>query len=83
MDFSGINFSEFAMAAFVIVGLVNGLNMALARDWQSFARFMLAVIAGVVFGLIHWFGLPSPEMGLAVAIGSSGAYKLAQKVGGE
>jgi hypothetical protein len=43
---------------------------------------MTAVIAGGLFGYLQWFGLPSIEIGLAVGISSSGAYKLATKIGG-
>lgn len=75
--------STFTMAAFVIVGLVNGVQFAFDRNWKSFVFFMVAVVAGTVFGAIHWFYLPSAEIGLAVGVGSSGVYKVAQKLGGQ
>jgi hydrogenase/urease accessory protein HupE len=77
-----MNFEQFAMAGFVLIGLVNGLQFALDRNWRSFAMFCMAVIAGALFGLLGWFGLPSMEVGLAVGISSSGVYKVAQKLGG-
>ena len=75
-----INFTEFALAIFVIIGLVNGINLALDKDWKGFTKFMMAVVAGAIFGSLGWFGLPSIEMGLAVAISSSGVYKIAQVI---
>lgn len=77
-----MNLEQFAMAAFVLIGLVNGLQLALNREWKSFAMFCVAVGAGTVFGALQWFGLPSAEVGLAVGISSSGVYKVAQKLGG-
>lgn len=78
-----MEFQEFAMAAFVLIGLTNGLQMALNREWSSFAKFVIAVGAGALFGYLQWFGLPSMEIGLAVGISSSGVYKVAQKLGGQ
>jgi hypothetical protein len=74
--------SQFAMAAFVLIGLVNGIQFAVDRQWKPFTLFMTAVVSGAVFGYLHWFGLPSAEIGLAVGISSSGVYKIAQKLGG-
>ena len=78
-----MNLEQYVMAAFVIIGLVNGIQFAILRQWQSFAFFMTAVVAGLLFGFLKWFGLPSPEVGLAVGISSSGVYKVAQKIGGQ
>jgi len=78
-----MNLEQFALAAFVLIGLVNGVQMALTKQWQSFAMFCVAVVAGTVFGALQWFGLPGAEMGLAVGISSSGVYKVAKKIGGE
>jgi hydrogenase/urease accessory protein HupE len=78
-----MNLEQFAMAAFVLIGLVNGIQLALDRNWASFTKFLMAVIAGGVFGLLQWFGLPNVETGLAVGISSSGVYKIAKKIGGE
>jgi hypothetical protein len=44
---------------------------------------MTAVFAGLLFGFLKWFGLPGPEVGLAVGVSSSGVYKVAQKLGGQ
>lgn len=75
-----IDLTQFAMAIFVIIGLVNGINLAMNKDWKSFGKFAIAVVAGGVFGYLGWFGLPSVELGLAVAISSSGVYKVAQVI---
>lgn len=78
-----MDFTQFAMAAFVLIGLVNGIQFALDKDWKSFIKFMIAVVAAGFFGYLKWFGLPSIEIGIAVGISSSGVYKVAQKLGGE
>lgn len=77
-----MNLEQFAMAAFVLIGLVNGIQFALDRNWASFVKFLTAVIAGGLFGFFNWFGLPDLQTGLAVGISSSGVYKIAQKLGG-
>jgi hypothetical protein len=73
---------EFTLAAFMLIGLVNGFQLALNREFKSFALFALAVVAGGVFGALGWFSLPSLEIGLAVGLTSSGVYKTAQKISG-
>lgn len=78
-----MNFEQYAMAAFVIIGLVNIVDMGLKGDWKSFAKAMIAVIAATAFGYFRLFGLTGIEIGLAVGISSSGVYKVAQKLGGE
>ena len=78
-----MDFQEFAMAGFVLIGLVNGIQFAIDKNWKSFIMFMTAVVAGGVFGYLGWFGLPSAEIGFAVGISSSGVYKIAQKIGGK
>lgn len=77
-----MDFSQFAMAAFVIIGLVNGIQFAMDKNWKSFGSFMIAVVSASIFGYLHWFGLPSLEIGVAIGISSSGVYKVAQKLGG-
>jgi hypothetical protein len=77
-----MNLEQYVMGAFVLIGLVNGVNFAIDRNWKSFVNFIIAVVAGTVFGYLHWFGLPSTEIGLAVGISSSGVYKVSQKLGG-
>lgn len=76
-----MDLNSYTMAAFVLIGLVNGIQFALRKEWESFVFFLTAVGAGLAFGLLGWFGLPSAEVGLAVGIGSSGVYKVAQKLG--
>lgn len=78
-----MNFDEYVLAGFVVIGLVNGIQFVVDRDWKSFIKFITAVIAGGVFGYLHWFGLPSLEIGIGLGIASSGAYKISQKLGGE
>lgn len=70
------------MAASTLIGFVNGVKLAVDRNWRSFVFFMTAVIGGAVFGYLQWFGLPSAEIGLALGIASSGTYEVAQRVGG-
>jgi hypothetical protein len=77
-----MDLTQFTLAAFVLIGLVNGVQFALAKNWASFILFITAVIAGTVFGFLHWFSLPSAAVGMAVGISSSGVYKVAQKLGG-
>jgi len=78
-----MDLEQYVLGAFVLIGLVNGIQFLIDKQWASFIKFMTAVIAGGVFGYLQWFGLPSLEIGLAVGISSSGAYKVAQKLGGE
>lgn len=78
-----MNLDQYVMAGFVLIGLVNGLQFALDKNWRSFAMFCAAVTAGTAFGFLGWFGLPSAEIGLAVGISSSGVYKVSQKLGGQ
>lgn len=73
---------QFAAAAFVIIGLVNGVQFAMDKNWRSFTYFLVALFSGGVFGALQWFGLPSIEIGVGVGISSSGVYKVAQKLGG-
>ena len=77
-----MDLTQFAMGTFVLIGLVNGIQFAIDKQWGSFVKFLTAVIAGGIFGYLHWFGLPSLEIGLAVGIGSSGVYKAFTKLGG-
>lgn len=74
--------TQYVMAAFALVGLVNGINFALDKEWKSFIKFLTAVIAGGVFGFLNFFGLPSFEVGLIVGLSSSGVYKTGQLIGG-
>ena len=74
--------NQYVMAAFVLIGLVNGVKL-LESDKRGFVYFLTAVVAGTAFGAFKLFGLPSAEIGLAIGISSSGGYKLAQKLGGQ
>lgn len=64
-----------------IIGLVNGVRL-FQTDKVAFGYFALAVGLGVVFGLLHLFGL-NLETGLVAALASSGFYQVAKKVGGQ
>lgn len=72
---------QFTLASFMLIGLVNGFQLALKGQWTSFLKFSLAVTAGAVFGALGYFDLPSVEVGLAVGLSSSGIYKLVEKLG--
>ena len=74
-----MDFTQYVMAGFVLVGLVNGINFALDRNWSSFVKFLTAVIFGGIFGYLHW----SVEIGIGAGIASSGVYKIAQQLGGK
>lgn len=74
---------QYVLGGFVIVGFVNGVSFLMDQNWKSFVKFGVAVIAGYTFGALHWFDIPSAEMGLALGIGSSGVFKLTQVLRGE
>lgn len=65
----------------VIVGLVNGVRLLNAPQATAFVLFILAVVLGLVFGLLHLFGL-NVETGIIAGLASSGLYRLGQVVGG-
>jgi hypothetical protein len=67
---------QYALALTAIIGLVNGIDLVQTKQWYSVVKFGLAIAAGLLFGFLHWFGLPSMEVGLLVALSSSGLYKL-------
>lgn len=72
-------------AGLVVVGLVNGVRLWFDVNdtgHKSFILFAVALVAGLLLGLLHFYGL-TVETGLLVAIGSSGAYQIASKVGGK
>lgn len=66
----------YGLALTAIIGLVNGVDLIQRKEWYSVIKFGLAIAAGLLFGAIHWFGLPNMEMGLLVALSSSGVYKI-------
>ena len=76
-----MDFSEYAVAATVLIGLINGVQFALNKNWRAFVFFLTSIIAGSVFGFFGWFGLPSIEIGFAVGLGASGVYKISQVIG--
>jgi len=78
-----MNIENYAIAGAILVGLVNGVQLLLDRKWDSFIKFVIALVTGMTFGYFGWFGLPSLEIGLAVGISSSGFYKISQKLGGK
>lgn len=69
---------EYAAAVAAIVGLVNGVRLLKDKDLWGFVFFALAMIAGLILGALHWFGLPGPEAGFAAALASSGLYRVFQ-----
>ena len=73
-----VDFTGYAMATFALIGLINWVQMGMNGDYKAFAKVGIAVIAGSVFGYFQVFGIPSVEIGFALAINSSGVYKLAQ-----
>lgn len=77
-----MDLGQFALAATTLIGLVNGIKLAINRNWNSFFLFATAVVAGTLLGYLHWLGLPSAEIGFALGVASSGTYELAQRVGG-
>lgn len=73
---------ENLQAMAVIIGLVNGIRLAREQDKIGFILFICALLLGVGFGLLHLFGL-TVEMGIVVALASSGLYRVGEKVGGQ
>lgn len=73
----------YAMAATVIIGLVNGVRLGFDKNWKGLALFAASVIAGLVFGYLKWFSLPSAEIGLLIGLGASGVYEVSQRIGGK
>ena len=69
-------------AVAVIIGVVNGIQLATLKDKTSFFYFVAAVAIGLAFGLAKLFGL-NIESGILAALASSGLYKVAKKVRGE
>ena len=66
----------------VIIGIVNGAKLAQQADKKPFIYFCVALALGLVFGIVHLFGL-NIQMGIIVALASSGLYKTAQVIGGQ
>lgn len=76
-----MDLTEFAAGAAVIIGIVNGVRLALEQDKRGFFLFAVACVSGLGLGFLGWYGL-TPQIGLAIAVGSSGVYKTAQLIGG-
>lgn len=86
-----MDIATYAVAATVIIGLVNGVQLIIdpplaadgKKDYKPAILWVLAVVSGTVFGYLRWYGIPSLEIGFAFGVGSSGVYKLTQKIGGK
>lgn len=76
---------ENLQAMAVIIGLVNGVRLLKegtdTKNYWGFILFTVAMGAGVLLGLLHYFGL-TVETGIVVALASSGLYRVGEKVGG-
>jgi len=77
-----MDLTQFAFGASMLIGLVNYLKMAIDRNWRSFSLVTVAVAGGMIFGTLGWFGIPSPEIGFALGLASSGVYEVGQRIGG-
>lgn len=71
---------QYVIAGGAIIGILNGASLFRKADKTGFIFFCLAVALGLAFGYLKWFGLPTPEVGLLVALNSSAVYKLVQLV---
>lgn len=72
-------------AVAVIIGVVRGLTLGLDQTKfkvTSIVGFVLALVTGVVLGLLHYFGL-TVETGVISALIATGVYQTAKKVGGQ
>ena len=65
-----------------IIGIVNGLRLLKDNDRWGFILFIAAVIAGLIFGFLGWFGL-NIQGGFIAALASSGVYQVAKRAGGQ
>ena len=66
----------------VIIGIVNGVSLLESPKITSFVKYLIALALGLLFGVIHLFGL-TIETGIIVGLASSGLYKVSQNVGGK
>jgi hypothetical protein len=78
-----MDFTQYAMATFALIGLINWMNFGFDGNWKSFAKVGIAVVAGSVFGYFQVFGIPSIEIGFALGINSSGVFKGLQVLQGK
>ncbi len=65
-----------------IIGFINGLKLIENPDKKPFYYFLTALLFGVIFGYLKFFGIGGIEQGLLIALASSGFYKLSTKIGG-
>lgn len=68
-------------AVAVLVGIVRGATLALPQI-NSGQAFALSLVAGVILGFLHYFGL-TVETGIIASLTASGVYQVAKKVGGK
>lgn len=79
---------ETIQAGLVIIGIVNGVrllqegNKSNPKNYWGFAFFVCALVAGIVLGYLHYFGL-TVETGIVAGLGSSGLYRVGEKFGGQ
>ncbi len=77
-----VDFASIATAMAVNIGIVNGVQL-LSPKVKGFISFAIAMVLGIVFGFLHWFGLSGVEVGIVAGLASSGLFKLTQNVGGK
>lgn len=81
----GTDLVQTAQAVLAIVGLVNGFRLlkegmdSSPKNYWGFGLFMLAMVAGLVFGYLHWFTLDSMQAGFLAGLASSGLYRVTVK----
>lgn len=75
---------ENIVAGAVIIGIVNGLRLIPQKYLlvDGFIAFLVGLGLGLVFGILGMFGL-NVETGIITALGASGLYQVAKKVGGK
>jgi hypothetical protein len=70
----------------VIVGIVNGVRLLkegqASKDYWGFILFAIAMAVGIILGALKMFGL-TIEMGIVIALASSGLYRIGEKIGGK
>lgn len=80
---------ENVTAALAIIGLVNGFRLlkegmdSAPHNYWGFIFFVLAMLSGMLFGVLHWFGLATLEAGFLAGLASSGLYRVGEKVSGK
>ena len=65
-----------------IIGLINAVRSQFPKVAGLYA-IGLAVVLGAVAGYFNLFGVSGLESGIMVGLASSGAYKLATRMGGQ